>query len=334
MPQSHHPSAQRRRALGAIASLSGAALAPWPMRVFAQAGGNARIIVGFAAGGGADLTARVLAEKMREAMPGMQITVENRTGAAGKIAVDALRGAPADGRTLLLAPLVTPVLSQLTFANPGYDPGKDLAPVGMVGHFQFCIAVGAAHPAKTMGEFIAWLKANPAKANFGSPSPGSLPHFFGVMLGRSIGVDVVHVPYKGGAPMLTDLMGGQIASGIDTVGEMVELNRSGKIRILASFAPKRFSQLPDVPTMTELGFADAVGSGWYSLWAKAGTPAAEVSAWNKALNAALANAEVKEKFNTWGTEAAPGTPEELEKTRLADIARWRPVVAASGFKAD
>jgi len=327
------PLALRRQLL--LGALATPALAALPRVAHAQVPAQSKIYVGFAAGGGADLIARLLADKMREGLPaGSQIIVENKIGAGGKIAVDALRASPADGGAMLLAPLVTPVLSQLTFKNPGYNPATDMTPIGMVGHFQFALAVPAQHPAKTMPEFVTWLKANKDKANFGSPSPGSLPHFFGIMLGRAIGVEMVHVAYKGGAPMLNDLMGGQIACGMDTHIELIELHKAGKIRILASFAEKRSPLIADVPTMAELGYKDATGSGWYSLWAPAKTPAATIAALNKALNLALANAEVKEKLGKTGTEPAQSTPEGLEKFRLAEIEKWRPVILASGFKAD
>ncbi|MFM9994133.1 MAG: Bug family tripartite tricarboxylate transporter substrate binding protein [Burkholderiaceae bacterium] len=301
----------------------------------AQVPTQAKIIVGFSPGGGADLIARMLADKMRESLAGgTQIVVENKTGAGGKIAVDALRAASPDGGTMLLAPLVTPVLSQLTLKNPGYDPAKDMTPVGMVGHFQFALAVPAQHSAKTMPEFVNWLKANPKKANFGTPSPGSLPHFFGVMLGNAIGVEMEHVAYKGGTPMLNDLLGGQIPCGIDTHIELIELHKSGKIRILASFADNRSNLISEVPTMAELGYKNATGSGWYSLWAPAKTPAAAVLALNKALNFALSNADVTQKLARIGVDPAMSTPEGLEKLRLAEIEKWRPVIAASGFKSD
>ena len=199
--------ALRRRMI--VSALALPIVAASPRLVAAQVPAQSKIIVGFAAGGGADLIARMLADKMRDGLPtGTQIIVENKTGAGGKIAVDALRASPADGSAMLLAPLVTPVLSQLTFNNPGYNPATDMTPVGMVGHFQFALAVPPNHPAKNMAEFVSWLKANKEKANYGSPSPGSLPHFFGIMLGRTIGVDMLHIAYKGGAPMLNDLMGG------------------------------------------------------------------------------------------------------------------------------
>ena len=327
---------KRRTLLGAAVSLPTlAAIGSIPRAAQAQMPAQSKIIVGFAAGGGADLIARMLADKMRDGLPaGAQIVVDNRTGAGGKIAVEALRASSADGSAMLLAPLVTPVLSQLTFRNPGYNPATDMMPIGMVGHFQFALAVPPSLPVKNMAEFVAWLKANSTKANYGSPSPGSLPHFFGIMLGRAIGVEMVHVAYKGGAPMLNDLMGGQIACGMDTHIELTELHKTGKIRILASFGEKRSPTLPDIPTMAELGFKDATGSGWYSLWAPAKTPPATIAVLNKALNGALANAEIKEKFARTGTEVATSTPEGLERFRLAEIEKWRPVIVASGFKAD
>ena len=322
------PSSLNRRHWLAAAALG---LVP-PALAQAEVG---RILVGFGAGGSADVVARLLAQQMAALDGGgRRFLVENRPGGAGKIAVDALRAAPADGQTLLLAPLVTPVLSQLVFRDPGYDPGRDFAPVGLVGHFQFVLAVPAQHPARTLPEFLAWLRAHPAQANYGSPSAGSLPHFFGLVLGESVGVDFVHVAYKGGAPMLTDLAGGQISAGIDTEIELLPLHRSGKIRILGVFAPHRLAALPEVPTLVELGYPRASGSGWFSLWARQGTPAAAIASWNRSLHAALALPQVQRQFAEWGLEIDPRTPEQLEQLRVDTIARWRPVVEASGFRAD
>lgn len=296
---------------------------------------TSRIVVGFAPGGGADLVARLLVDRLTTRLGnGHRVIVENRPGGAGKIAVDALRSAPADGGTLLLAPLVTPVLSQLVFRNPGYDPARDFAPVGLVAHFQFALAVAPDHPARDVRSFVAWLKANPAKANFGSPSAGSLPHFFGLLLGAAAGVDFTHVSYRGGSPMLTDLVGGQITSGIDTVQELLELQRAGKLRIIGTFSDHRVPQWPNVPTFAEQGFPRATGSGWYSLWTTAGTPADTVSTWNRALVAVLEEPAVRQKFAEWALETEPGSPEALDKLRVADLEKWRPIIAASGFKAD
>ncbi len=324
----------KRRALARTLAISPiAGLMYQPATGLAQTPRNAKIYVGFAAGGGSDLVARLLAEKMRD-LTGTQFVVENKTGAAGKLSVDALRQSNPDGSGLLLAPLVTPVLSQLMFKNPGYDPAKDLAPVGMIGYFQFALAVGPKHPAKNVAEFVAWLKINKEQATFGTPSSGSLPHFFGVMMGKSIGTDMTHIAYRGGAPMLADLMAGQIPCGIDTEPEMVELHKAGKIRVLATFGQKRSAILPDVPTMIESGFKDSVGNAWYSLWTTVGTPASVITQYNQALNSALKQTDVQDKFKLWGIEAAPSTSSELEKIRLSDIEKWRPIVQASGFKAD
>jgi tripartite-type tricarboxylate transporter receptor subunit TctC len=329
----------RRSFIKQSSSLAPAALSGLGFNAFAQTQAPSavpatqRIYVGFAAGGGADLTSRLLAEKLK-AQFNNQVIVENKTGAAGKLALDALRGSPPDGSGLLLAPLITPVLAPLMFKNPGYDPAKDMVPVALIGTFDFALAVNADHPAKNIKEFISWLKANPTKANFGTPSPGSLPHFFGVMMGKGVGVDMTHVAYRGGKPMLTDLMGGQLACGIDTEPEMVELHKAGRIRVLATFAQNRSIVFPEVPSIAESGFKDIHGNAWYSVWAPTGTPPALVARLNEAFNRAMGETDVKERFKQWGLVGQPTTPAELEKLRIRDTEKWRPIIAASGFKAD
>lgn len=295
----------------------------------------ARILVGFGAGGTIDVLARVLAERIAPQLGrNHHIIVENRAGGNGQIAAQALLNAPADGSSYLIAPLITPVLSQLVFRKPGYDPAVDFTPVGLVAHFQFALAVPVSHPARNLNDWVAWLKANPAKANFGSPAAGSLPHFFGLLLGKAAGVDIVHVPYKGGPALFSDLIGGQLSSAIETTSGLAPLHREGKVRILATFTDKRTRELPDVPSVTEAGFPQAKGSGWYSLWARKGTPSAAVETVNRALNQTLGDPAVKARLEEWSLEADPRTPLQLEQLRLADIAKWRPVIEASGFRAD
>lgn len=329
-----------RRALGrhvvggAVAGVSWLAL---PGQAFAHGAvpETARILVGFGAGGPIDVLARLLAERIAPQLgKNHHIVVENKAGGNGQIAAQALLNAPADGSNYLLTPLITPVLSQLVFRKPGYDPAVDFSPVGLVAHFQFALAVPASHPAKTLGEFVTWLKANPSKANFGSPAAGSLPHFFGLLLGTAAAVDMVHVPYKGGPALFTDLIGGQLSSAIETTSGLAPLHKEGKVRVLATFTDKRTRELPDVPGVVEAGYPQAKGSGWYSLWARKGTPATAIQAVNKALNLALADPGVKAKLTDLSLDADPKTPEQLESLRLADLAKWRPVIEASGFKAD
>jgi tripartite-type tricarboxylate transporter receptor subunit TctC len=308
-----------------------------PALLFAQAPATSkppvRILVGFAPGGGADIIARLFADKMREPL-GATIIVENRTGAGGRIAAEALKNAVPDGNTILLTPIVIPVLAPLIYTNLSFDPAKDFAPLSLVGFFQFGFAVGGTHPAKTMQEYVAWVKANPQQANFGSPAPGSLPHFFGAMIGRSIGVDMQHIAYKGGAPMLNDLVGGQIPAGIDTHIELLELDRSGKIRVLASSGASRSPLLPSVPTFKEAGFTGIEGSGWYAFYAPAKTPAAAVDALSRAIVAVTLMPEVKERLTRMGVEVQGSTPAQLAKLMADDTAKWGPVIKASGFKGE
>lgn len=325
---------QRRRCLQGLAALAGAAWLPG-MLPQAQAAQTSRILVGFGAGGGGDLVARLIADRLTQrAAASESFIVENRPGAAGKLAVDALRNAKPDGTTLLLAPLITPVLSQLVFRNPGYDPAKDMKPVGLVAHFQFALAVPANHPVKDVAGFIAWLKANPKLANFGSPSQGSLPHFFGLLLGKAAGVDLVHIAYKGGSAMVNDLIGGQITAGINTVQELLQQHEAGKLRVLGVFSEQRVEQLPSVPTFAESGFPDVHGSGWYSLWTTANTPDATVKKLSQAVAEVLQEKPVQKLLHEWVLEPQSSTPQALEQLRQADIAKWRPILASSGFVAD
>jgi len=324
-----------RQAVAALAAVSTVGWAPAALAQSSAVPETSRILVGFGAGGGIDLLARVLAERIAPQLGARHhFVVDNKPGAGGQIAAQALLSAPADGGTYLIAPLITPVLSQIVYKKPGYDPARDFTPVGLVAHFQFALAVPASHPARTVPEFVAWLQANPDKANFGSPAAGSLPHFFGLLLGGAAQVDIVHVAYKGGAPMLSDLAGGQISSAIQTTTELLPLYKQGKIRILGTFSEKRTRELPDVPTFVESGYPKAVGSGWYSLWARNGTPAAAVTAVNRALNKSLADPAVKARLDALALEPDPRTPHALEQLRVAEIVKWRPVIEASGFWAD
>ena len=325
----------RRTVLGAASAALAVAAMPRALAQAAAVPEQSRILVGFGAGGGIDVLARVLAERIGPLLgPKHHVIVDNKPGANGQIAANLFLSAPADGATYLLAPLITPVLSQLVYNKPGYDPAVDFTPVGLTAHFQFALAVPASHPAKTAKELLAWFKANPGKANFGSPAAGSLPHFFGLLLGGAADTDIVHVAYKGGPGLLSDLAGGQLSSAITTSSEFLPLHKEGKIRILATFGEKRTRELPDVPTLAESGFPKAVGSGWYSLWARKGTPPAAVAAFNRALNTALGEPAVKAKLAELALEPDPRTPEALEKLRLAEIEKLRPVIVASNFRAD
>lgn len=292
-----------------------------------------RMLVGFPAGGSIDTVARVLAEKMKDELK-QPVFIDNKPGAGGRLAAELLKNAAPDGSTIMITPLVVPVLAPMVFNKLNYAPATDFAPIGRVCNFQFGMAVNGNAPIKNVNEFIAWLKAHPQQANFGSPAPGSLPHFFGVMMGREAQIEMVHVPYGGGAALQTALAGGQITSAIDVVLEHLEFHKAGKSRILATSGMQRSKVLPDVPTFREAGFPNLVGEGWFAMYAPARTPDATVSIINRALNKALASPEVIDRFSRLALEAAGGTPAELLKLHEADTQRWGPVVKASGFRAD
>lgn len=300
---------------------------------FAQVDKPVRIIVGFPPGGSADVATRLLAERMSAELK-QPTLVDNRPGAGGRIAAEALKNATPDGSTLMLAPIVVPVLAPLVFSKLPYNTATDFAPVMHVANFQFGLSVNAGHPARTISDLRSWFLANARQANFGSPAPGSLPHFFGVMLGQGMGVDLVHVPFSGGAPLMTAVVGNQVSTGIDTLVDQIEMHRAGKTRIIATSGATRSPLLPDVPTFAEAGLKGVEGTGWFGLYAPARTSAATIAQLNAAANKALATAELRERFNRLGLEPSGGSAADLAAIMKRDTDRWGPVVRASGFKAD
>ncbi len=292
-----------------------------------------RILVGFPPGGSVDLIARLAADKARETL-GVAVIVENRPGAGGQIAAEALKNATPDGKTLMAAPVFTTVISSLTYRRLPYDPEKDFASVSLAVNFQLGFTAGPATPASTLAEYVAWVKADRRHASFGVPGAGSLPHFFGLMLGRAIGVELEHVAYKGGAPLLNDLVGGQIPAGIDVLSEALPHHRSGKVRILASSGAKRSPIAPDVPTFAELGYPQIQGDGWIAFHAPASTPHAAIQRLSAALAAAIRSAEVSGRLLKLGFEPVGSSPQELTRRMTEDRAKWAPIVKASGFSVD
>jgi tripartite-type tricarboxylate transporter receptor subunit TctC len=292
-----------------------------------------RILVGFAAGGTADLMARLVADKMKDSL-GQPVIVENRPGAAGRIAADAVKAAPPDGSTLMVMPIGPMAVVPHTYRTLSYDPLKDFAAVGIGATFDFALAAGPASNAKSWSEYVAWAKANPSKSSYATSGAGSLPHFFGVLLGKEAGIEMVHVAYKGSAAYVNDLMGGAIPIAVDTVADLSELHRAGRIRILATSGTKRSPAVPEVPTFNELGVKDVEASGWFGFFAPARTPPATIDLLNRHLNMALRSPDVIDKLRTVGMEPATGTAEEFGRRLAADYAKWGPVVKATGFTAE
>ncbi len=322
-----------RRQLTTCAAILAACLAGFGTTAQAQSDKTIRLLVGFPPGGSIDIVARLLADKMKDELKA-NVIVENRAGAGGRIAAELLKSAPADGSAFMITPVVVPVLAPLVFSKLNYNAATDFTPVGHVCNFGFAVTVPAALPVKTVPELVAYLKANPQKANFGSPAAGSLPHFFGEMLSRDANADMVHVPFAGGAALLGALVGNQVSAGIDVVLETLESHRSGKVRVVGTSGDKRSSVLPDVPTLKEQGYPNMVAQGWFAMYAPAKTPAAAVEAMNRALNKALAHPEVLDRFAKLGLEAGGGSMADLSALERSSTARWAPVVKATGFRAD
>jgi tripartite-type tricarboxylate transporter receptor subunit TctC len=315
------------RLIGSLAALfTGLAIVP----AHAQVGDQpVRIIFPFAPGGSGDALARHIAEHVRIAL-NQPVIVENRTGAQGRIGVQAVKSAAPDGKTLLLTPVAPMSVYNHVYKALGYDPVADFEPVSQVATFDFALAVGPQVPVKTLKELVAWVKANPAQGNYGTPAAGTLPHFFAVSFAKTAGLDLRHVGYRGSAAALTDLMGGQISIVVTTTSDLLEQHKTGRIKVLATSSKARSPFLPAIPTFREAGY-DIEGSGWYGIYVPAKTPAEIVAKLNAAIVAAMQSPEIKDKLLAFGL-VPTGTPAaELRQIQAEDSELWAPAVKGSGF---
>jgi tripartite-type tricarboxylate transporter receptor subunit TctC len=288
-----------------------------------------RIVFPFAPGGGGDALARMMAEELRHGL-NRNVVVENKTGGAGQIGVvDVVNAAP-NGDTLLLTPIAPVVVYQNVYKNLKYDPFKDLTPVSLIANFEFAIAVAPNVPATTLPELVAWLKANPKQANFGSPGAGALPHFFGMLFGKSIGVEMNHVAYRGSAAALVDLIAGQVPIVVTTTSDFLAAHQGGKIRILATSDVQRSPLVQDVPTFKEMGH-DIVGTAWYAVFAPAKTPDETLNRYSRIFSDSLATPAMKDRLLKLGLYAKGSTPAELGALQRQHADLWAPAIKASGF---
>ena len=306
-----------------------------PIRSAAQTARPVRLVVGFAAGGATDVLARQLAEKLRGSYPD-GVIVDNRLGANGLLAVNQVKTAVADGSTLLFAPDFTFTIFPHSYRKLSFDPVSDFIPIAMVAKIRLVYAIGPAVPedVRTLADFVKWCKANPKAAAFGSSGLGGGFHFIGVRMNRALGLDMLHVPYKGGAPLVQDLIGGQLASSPVAIGAIQPFIQTGKARVLATFSPARSPLMPDVPTMVELGYKDFVVEQWAGIFAPAKTPPAIVSKMNAAVSEVQKNKDFTEGITKLGYEVFPNTPESFAAIIAAESERWGPVVKASGYVAE
>jgi tripartite-type tricarboxylate transporter receptor subunit TctC len=294
-----------------------------------------RVVCGFAPGGTADIVSRRVADKLHPGYANSAV-VENRTGAGGQIAVSYVKNAAPDGTTVLLTPMSMLGIYPHTYKKLPYDPVADLEPVSVAAIFDYALAVGPAVPAdvKTVPQFLTWCKANPSKANFGSPAAGSSPHFIGVLLGRAGGVEMTHVAFRGTQPAIVDLLGGQIAMVCGPVGEFTQYVKAGKCRLLATTGAKRSIFTPEAPTLVEEGYKDFSFNEWFGFFLPAKTPKDIVDRLNAAVRIALAAPDVIEGLHASGLEPTPTSPAELAAMLKADTARWGPLVKSVGFTAE
>jgi tripartite-type tricarboxylate transporter receptor subunit TctC len=290
-----------------------------------------RLVVGFAAGGAPDIAARLVGQWLSERL-GQQFIIENRPGAGGNLATEVVVDAPADGHTLLLINLSNAVNATL-YQKLKYDFIRDIAPVASISHENYGMEVHPSFPAKTVPEFIAYAKANPGKLNMASPGSGTGPHMAGELFKIMAGVDMVHVPYRGSPPALTDLLAGQVQMMFSPLSSSIEYVKGGKLRALAVTTAARSEVLPDVPTVGEFvpGYQ---ASGWFGIGAPSKTLVGIVDTLNREINAGLADPKLKARFADIGAAVFVGSPSDFAKHIAAETEKWGKVVRAANIRAD
>jgi tripartite-type tricarboxylate transporter receptor subunit TctC len=315
----------------AVIAAAAAATLGMPARARAQ-GRSLRILVGFPAGGGTDAIARLLGEALRAEL-GATVVVENRAGAGGQLAAQALKAAAPDGNTVFVSHDHTISILPLVSKSPGFDPARDFVPMGGFASFVNAFAVSPGTPARTMDEYVAWVRGPGAgKGSVGVPAPASTPEFLVKVLGERYKLDLVPVPYRGSAPMMGDMLGNQIAAGVGSVPDFIENHRAGRLRVLAVLGRARQAALPDVPSFGEMGLAGFDDLPYYGFWAPAGTPAAAVDGFAQALARAANRPEVRERLGQLGLTVDMMSPSQLAAREQAYTRNWAEIIRRSGFQ--
>lgn len=291
-----------------------------------------RMIVPYPPGGPTDVMGRIAAIELSKAL-GQTVIVDNKPGAAGQIGALEVSRSPADGYTLLTNASIH-VINPHLVAKPSYDAIRDFAPVANLGTVPLVFVVTPALQLGTPAEFVAWAKANPGKVNFASSSNGSAPHLAGEHFKQITGLDMQHVPYKGSAPALADVAGGQVQLMFDSLPSSMALIRGGKLRPIALSATARVAALPDVPTMAEAGYPGFDLGSWYGIWAPAGTPRDIVARLNAEILKAMGTSEVRERVRALGAETSLMNVEDFSAFTRAELERWGKIVRAAGVKPD
>ena len=319
----------RRAVIGVLlaSSIATAAFAQaWPARPI-------KVIVPFPAGGGTDLFARTVAQKLSDTNK-WNVIIDNKPGAGGNLGVDFAAKSPADGYTLVLGQTSNLAINPTLYAKLPYDPAKDLAPVALVASAPLLIVVAADSPYKTLADIVAASRAKPTSVTFGSPGNGTASHLAGEMLQKAASIQFQHIPYKGAAQALVDVMSGQVNMYVGSVPTLIGHVKSGKLRAIAVTSPRRTKEMPQTPTVAESGYKGFEAVTWFGFLAPAATPPAVIKTLNTEINKALADKDVAAKLESEGGEVMGGTAAQFSALLKKDITRWGQVVRDSGAKID
>ena len=322
---------QRRRKL--LASIGALALAPVSLVALADTYPSRpiRVLIGVPAGGTQDVLTRAMADSLRSTLG--PIILDNRGGAAGRIAVDVVKNAEPDGYTLLLGTAGMMTMFPSAYKSLSYDPVKDFIPIINAASFELAMTVHKDVPATTLAEFVTWAKAQGNKVSFASYGAGTPSHFLGEMLNRAAGLQMVHVPYRGSTPARQDVMGGQVQVYFDTVGGAITMLPGGRIKVLATSGAKRSPPMPAVPTFVELGYREVIAAAWFSYYAPAKTPRLIVERLRAEFTRAVNSREVRQQLIVNGMYPVGDGPELLLKTMREDTDRWAKIMKATNFVA-
>jgi tripartite-type tricarboxylate transporter receptor subunit TctC len=295
--------------------------------------GPVKVLVGFPPGGGTDAIARILADKLKDQL-GVPVVVENKAGAGGQIAAQALKAAAPDGTTVFLSHDHTISILPLVVKNPGFEPARDFVAVAGFATFVNALAVSGGTPAKSVNDYSAWVRsAGGGKSTVGVPAPASVPEFLVKVIGEKYKLDLNSAPYRGSAPMMADMLGNQIAAGVASVPDFIENHKAGKVRIVAVLGANRQAVLPDVPTFAELGLAGFEDVPYYGFFAPAGTPKAAIDRFSDALSKVLAMPEVRDPLTAMGLTVGFMSSAQLASREQAYAQTWARIIKQSGFQA-
>ena len=318
------------KSLFAVLALSALMVSPAHAQAFPSK--TIRILVGFAPGGAMDIVARTVGQKLAASL-GQTVVIDNKPGAASNIAIRQLIDSPPDGYTVMLVANGL-TANPLLYTQQPFDPNTDVVPISLVARLPVVIAANAKSDLSTLQKVVEASKARPGSVNYGSPGSGSTPHLAVELFARGAGIQLTHIPYKGGKPAITDVLGGQLPLVAVNAVEVLPLVKDGKLRVLAALSAQRVSTLPDAPTIAESGYPGFEASVWHAFIAPKGTPPAVVAKLNAEIHKALADPEVKERLAALGAEVSPTTPQELATLVRTEYERYGKLIREANIKAN